>query len=239
MKLSKRLNGVLQLMNNCSLLADIGCDHGYICIEAVSKGICDKALACDTASGPLSIAQKNIFAAGLNNQIRCVLSDGFTKFTEDMKPECIKITGMGGRLIVRILDGGLKNGSLSDVKQLILGGQSDLDILRHFLIDEAGMHIKRELCIFDDGKYYMLMDTAPGSIEGDSYSDIDYIYGKHIASEGLETYKEYINVQKNKLSLALSKAASGTSQANALKLAKLKERIIMIEKRAKEIEQWA
>lgn len=37
--LSKRLNKVLTYINNTDKLVDVGCDHGYLAIEAINKGV--------------------------------------------------------------------------------------------------------------------------------------------------------------------------------------------------------
>ena len=48
------------------------------------------------------------------------------------------------------------------LSQLVLGPQSDIDAVRHYLIDELHYPIVRELTVFDDGKYYTLLDVRPG-----------------------------------------------------------------------------
>ena len=238
MKLSNRLGCVLSIMEKCELLADIGCDHGYICIEAVKNNICKRAYACDTAKGPLSAAEGNVLAAGLSDRIKCILSDGLTAFTDDMQPDCINITGMGGKLIIKILEEALAHGScMAKAGQLILGAQSDVDMLRHFIIERTRFTIKKELCIFDDGKFYILMDIRPEVTPSETYTDADYELGKYIAAESMDTYMHYLEKQRSKLMLAVERAGAGASDDNAAKLSDLRNRIFFIESRIKEIMQ--
>ena len=79
MFLSERLERVLTAIEELhfrGLLIDVGCDHGYICIEAVRRGLVDRALACDINPGPLDRARMNIEAAGLSDRIEALLGDG-------------------------------------------------------------------------------------------------------------------------------------------------------------------
>ena len=155
------------MVEPCSLLADIGCDHGYVCIETVKNGKAKAAIASDVAEGPLKIAAENIHAAGLEDHISTVLADGLSGIPEDVCPDCIVMTGIGGLLMRRIL-GALQqeSGSIDmrfkKLSQLVLGPQSDIDAVRHYLIDELHYPIVRELTVFDDGKYYTLLDVRPG-----------------------------------------------------------------------------
>lgn len=159
MKLSGRLEAVVNMIRPCTLLADVGCDHAYVAIEAVKDGIAEHAVASDAAAGPLNHAAHNIRLAGLEGSIETLLSDGLRAYN-DIKPDCVVITGMGGRLITRILMEGLEAGfDLDAVEQLVLGPQSEPEILRHFLLDDMGLNITNEYCLMDEGKFYMLLDV--------------------------------------------------------------------------------
>ena len=205
MNISERLNTIIKMVEPCSLLADIGCDHGYVCIETVKNGKAKAAIASDVAEGPLKIASENIHAAGLEDHISTVLADGLSGIPEDVCPDCIVMTGIGGLLMRRILGAlqqesgsidsidssnlrgssvgntcsnslsnsennkGSSNSSINSpdlrfkkLSQLVLGPQSDIDAVRHYLIDELHYPIVRELAVFDDGKYYTLLDVRPG-----------------------------------------------------------------------------
>ena len=76
MNISERLNTIIHMVRPCSLLADIGCDHGYVCIRAVQTGQAASAIASDVAAGPLQIAADNIRAADLDDRITLILADG-------------------------------------------------------------------------------------------------------------------------------------------------------------------
>ncbi len=234
MRLSKRLNKVLEIMQNGRLLVDIGCDHGYVCIEAIKQKKAVNAIAADTARGPVLRAKQNIESAGLSDRIETVLSDGFKAFESNILPDCVNITGMGGRLIVKILSEGTEKGiGISDIKQLILGPQSEADILRHYLIDELGMHIEKEHCVFDEGKYYMLLDVRGcKNSKKELYSEADYLYGKNIDINSEKDFSAYLKAQEDKLELALNKACEGSdTKENRLKRSELGNKLGLLRTR--------
>lgn len=149
MRLSARLEGLLELLSHsrASLLIDVGCDHGYVSMEAVKRGLCERALACDINKGPLLSAEKNIETAGLKGSIRTVLSDGLKALSaEDIKrPSVLLCAGMGGALICSILTEGRDRLELID--RLILSPQSEPELVRSLLLNELSYDIISELSL--------------------------------------------------------------------------------------------
>ena len=47
LRLSPRLDAILEGLSPCALLADIGTDHGLVPIAAVVRGIAQRAMATD------------------------------------------------------------------------------------------------------------------------------------------------------------------------------------------------
>ena len=232
MKYSDRIQTIINMIRPCTLLADIGCDHGYVCIEAVRGGKALSALACDVKEGPLSIAADNIRAAGLSDRIRTVLSDGFEAIDAVQAPDCAVITGLGGILMKRILT------KAPTLKQMVLGPQSDQDLVRHYVLDEMGCIITRELTVLDEGKYYTLMDVAgPGHASGGEgkpageqpYAEYEYLYGRHIDEGTADTYMAYLQHQHQILQQALSNAMRGCAFGASESMRKLKDQIVLVE----------
>ena len=54
-----RLNAALDWIDCNDLLADVGCDHGYLAIEALKKGVPFVQLI-DNKEGPLNVAISNL-----------------------------------------------------------------------------------------------------------------------------------------------------------------------------------
>ena len=153
MALSKRLSTILELLEPCEVLADIGTDHGFIPIEAVRRGLCRRAIACDVGRGPLERAAGHIAEAGLPDVIETRLGDGLHPLASG-EADRIVIAGMGGPLMARLLDECEETAAAA--QSLILGPQSELDTVRKWLTDRHA--IRRERMAEEDGKYYYLID---------------------------------------------------------------------------------
>ena len=154
--LSKRLLTVVSLVEPGSRVVDVGTDHGFVPITLVQEDICPSALAMDVGKGPLARAREHIEQAGLSDQIEARLSDGFAA----MKPgeaDTGVIAGMGGPLMVRILEEG--RAQTEDMKQLVLSPQSDIGAVRRY-IKERKWKICQEVFLQEEGKYYTVMQVS-------------------------------------------------------------------------------
>ena len=60
MELSKRLMCIVNNMDKCENVIDVGTDHGYIPIYAVKNKICTKSIASDINKGPKEKAEINV-----------------------------------------------------------------------------------------------------------------------------------------------------------------------------------
>ena len=156
MKLSKRLEMVASFVKEGSNLADIGTDHGYIPIALAERGQVKRAIAMDVRSGPLERAKEHIKLHRLEDRIETRLSDG-TKMLEPGEADTVVISGMGGDLVIHILEEG--RFLWDSVSQWVLSPQSELDKVRRFL-EGNGFVTVREDMVEEDGKYYTVMDVV-------------------------------------------------------------------------------
>ena len=98
-----RLNAALNWIDCNDLLADVGCDHGYLAIEALKKGVPFVQLI-DNKEGPLNVAVSNLRKYDYDSKTKFTLSSGLLDL--DQKVTCVAILGMGGELISQILEDG-------------------------------------------------------------------------------------------------------------------------------------
>ena len=129
-KTDDRLLSALPYVTPGGTVADIGTDHAYLPIELCRRGICRRAVACDINEGPTLSARANIAAAGLTGCIDTLRTDGLHG-VERYQPDDILIFGMGGELIVRILDEApwVRDGRIG----LVLQPMSRAEVLRRYL----------------------------------------------------------------------------------------------------------
>ena len=185
MQLSDRLQAVASMVTENSRLADVGTDHGYIPIYLCEMGKIPSAIAMDVKKGPLLRAKMNIERYHMQEKIRTRLSDGVLKLNPD-EADSVVIAGMGGTLVMKILEEGKK--VLVDVKELVLQPQSELPKVRRFLM-ENGYVTEREEMVMEDGKYYPMMRVhfdASAVSHADSFTEeqeLEFRYGKQLLTE--------------------------------------------------------
>lgn len=151
MAVSKRLQTIVSLIDgNC--LADIGCDHGYVVVEALRQKRIQKAYACDVAAGPLRNAQKNICSHHLEKQVTCLLMDGIKELPDDV--DSIVIAGMGASLMIDILEQGKEH--LKKGMYFYFCPHKDASLLREY-VSNHGFFIQKECMVEEDGHFYPIM----------------------------------------------------------------------------------
>ncbi len=163
-RMSNRLITVAEMLRGDKAglkVADVGCDHGYVSIYLVQSGIASSAIAMDVRKGPLSGAQDNIRAYGLENAITTRLSDGVKELKKG-EADSLIVAGMGGKLMISILDAC----SLRElgIETAVLQPQSDIPEFRQYLRDK-GYVITDEKIIYEEGKYYFPMKVSLSSID--------------------------------------------------------------------------
>lgn len=190
MELSLRMEQVIAMAETCSAAADVGCDHGYVAMELIRRKIAEKVIAMDVRPGPLSRAQEHIEREHLTGQIQCRLSDGLEKLQPEEVQEII-IAGMGGPLMIRILEDGRKN--LCRVQTLVLQPQSEIPEVRKYL-HKNGWKITKEAMVKDEGKYYTVIQAKPGK---ETYEGpVEYQYGACLLRDRSRVFKEYLKQEE-------------------------------------------
>lgn len=192
MELSKRLNMIASFVTDGCCAADIGTDHGYIPIYLVQQGISPRAFAMDINKGPLERAKQHITEMGVKDRITCILSDGLNQLPEK-EVDSVIIAGMGGDLIVRILE--QDQDKLTEIKELIVSPQSHPERVRHWLHDH-NFRILEEDMIREDGKYYIAIRSVHGR---ESYKkECFYCFGERLILERSPVLLEYLDEEYRK-----------------------------------------
>ena len=101
-ELSARMQALVNMVSQGSVVCDVGCDHGWVSIYLVQKGIADKVYAMDVRTGPLERAKEHIGRYQLEESIETRLSDGLSNLTVG-EADCMICAGMGGPLMMKIL----------------------------------------------------------------------------------------------------------------------------------------
>lgn len=214
MQLSERMKRLAALVTEGNRLADVGTDHGYIPIALVQAGKIPAALAMDVNPGPLARAEAHIRQAGLATYIKTRLSDGLTQLQKG-EADTVLAAGMGGMLILRILEGG--GHCLDEVKELILQPQSDVRRVRERLA-AGGWRITEEDILFEDGKYYPMMKAVHGRER--SLSEAELYYGKAEVQRSPQVLASFLRARRREDQMILEtlrqKGKAHTSRAGEI-----------------------
>lgn len=193
MQLSRRLQALADMVTPGNVVADVGCDHGFLSIFLVERGIAPKVIAADVRRGPLSAARAHVEERGLSTYIELRLSDGLTEFVPG-EAQTLVCAGMGGKLMQSIL---LKSIDVTlGFRELILQPQSELRQFRIFL-REQGFAVTDENILCEDGKYYFLFRVSPTGTTNDQAKDQDKLrlgekYGAGLLAARHPVLKAYL-----------------------------------------------
>lgn len=152
--LSDRLLACCSFVRQGDVVADIGCDHGYLGIHLLKEGIAKSVIAADVNEQPLQSAIRNAMRFGVRNKISFYLSDGVRNIPREFTVAVC--AGMGADTMISILTAAPW---LRDPRyRLILQCQSRRPELRRWLYDN-GFRITRET-LAQDGKFiYPIMEV--------------------------------------------------------------------------------
>lgn len=152
--LSPRLTACCAFVAPGARVVDVGCDHGYLSIYLLTKGIASAVYASDVAEGPLQSALRNAVKFGVRDQISFYLSDGVQNVPRDF--DTLICAGMGADTMVSILEAApwLR----SQQYRLVLQCQSKREMLRKYLSDN-GWYIHEERVLRDGRFLYTVMDV--------------------------------------------------------------------------------
>lgn len=138
------------LVREGAVLADVGTDHAYLPIYLLERGRIVRAVAADIGAGPLARARAHIAAAGYEDRVETVQTDGLAGLS-DRGVTDIAICGMGGELIADILAAApfVRNPAI----HLILQPMTRPAALRRFLA-ENGFAVREERVCRAAGRVY-------------------------------------------------------------------------------------
>ena len=187
----KRLSAIINFIDKNDVVADIGCDHGYLLKLAIENRSINKGYAIDNKIGPLNSAKHNLQRY---ENITFVLSDGL-KSVEAVDINCVVIAGMGGMLINDIISESLEK--FNKINKLILCPNRNIDKVRLFL-NENGFMIVDEDIVYEDSKFYEILVAKIGN---QTLNETELYFGPYLLKNKNETFinkwSEYYEKIKN------------------------------------------
>ncbi|QCR32912.1 tRNA (adenine(22)-N(1))-methyltransferase TrmK [Lysinibacillus sp. SGAir0095] len=183
-KLSKRLETVASFVPTGAVVADIGSDHAYLPCYLVHNGIVTKAIAGEVVKGPFESALRQVKLEGLEKNITVRLADGLKAVEESDGVDTITIAGMGGPLIVSILENDKE--SLKSVTRLILQPNIHAKVIREWAIRNHWA-VLDEVILKEDEKIYEVLVLQRGEME---LSEQEILLGKQLMANKTNVFIE-------------------------------------------------
>lgn len=187
----KRLKEIIKYINELDIVADIGCDHGYLLKLAIENRNIKKGYAIDNKIGPLNSAKQNLEKY---DNIVFKLSDGLINVDES-DINCVVIAGMGGMLINNIFDDSVEK--FKKINKVIVCPNRNIDKVR-LNFNNNGFKIVNESIVFEDSKYYEIIVFEKGN---QTLSDKELYFGPVLLQEKnnifISKWKEYYNKISN------------------------------------------
>lgn len=179
----KRLEEIIKYINEDDIVADIGCDHGYLLKLAIENKNIIKGYAVDNKIGPLNSAKENLDKF---ENVIFKLSDGLIDVIES-DINCVVIAGMGGMLINKIFDDSIDK--FKNINKVIVCPNRNIDKVRLNFINN-GFSIKNESIVYEDGKYYEIIVFEKGN---QVLSELELYFGPCLLKEKNVIFKNKWN----------------------------------------------
>ena len=192
--LSKRMQMVADLLPGGWTVADVGCDHGFVSIYLAERDIVPGVIAMDVNEGPLQRAETHVREHHLEDRIEIRLSDGL-KAVQTGEVDGAVIAGMGGRLILKILQDCPEK--VKHMKGLVLQPQSDWELLRTALW-QSGFSFVSESMTEEDHKFYTAFLVSFTGRHDRDLTPEEAAFGPLLLQKRDEVLLKYIRKEKKK-----------------------------------------
>lgn len=187
--MSKRLETILSVIPRCSTLCDVGCDHGYVGVGALQRGVADKVTFVDISADCLQKARENC-PAGVEGKTTFVCQDGIGEIPCD----CAVIAGMGGLEIISILS----NAKALPQTLVLQPMRNQYDVRKYIC---AKYYVTQDFKFYD-GKYYDLI-VAKLSGKPQTLTETELYFGKDNLSKTNDDFTNFLNNERTKLTKIL------------------------------------
>ena len=225
MELSKRLMFIVNHIDKCESIIDVGTDHGYIPIYVVKNNICNKAIASDINRDPVKKAKMNVSLEGLSDKIDVRLGGGLATVKKG-EVNGVLMAGMGGNLIRDILEADMDKVSKYDF--LILQPAQNPEVLREYLYTSGYEILAEDLC-YDEGIYYELFKVRKSEKEFKKVDSIYYEISPVLLESNNTLMGDYLDSKIQKYNKILNFIKDDSESAKSRKI-ELENRVKLIEK---------
>lgn len=203
MIISKRLKAIANFVPQNSILGDIGTDHGYLPVYLIENNISKKVIATDISKNSLEKTIDIVKVKELKERIDTRLGDGL-EVIRPFEIDTVVISGMGGLLIIDILEG--NKDITNSITNFIFQPNIASKELREYLYENS-FEIIDEKLVYESNKFYETIYAKRGKsyLRKDIYLEIgeqliinkDPLLAKYIKNK-INLYQNIIKELKDK-----------------------------------------
>ncbi|NLB61612.1 MAG: SAM-dependent methyltransferase, partial [Clostridiales bacterium] len=214
--LTSRLEAIAEMVENCRIVADVGCDHGRLAVSLLQREKAEFMLASDIS--PASVKKTEILAkkCGFLEKMQITHANGLDAIL-GKSVDAIIIAGMGGILISEILCNGVQIAQKAE--RIIMQPMRGDKELRQYLF-ENGYNIIDERLVFEDRRAYPIIcarysgthDIIPNFFPED-YFEVSY----YLAKKRDKNLHRHLLVLKERLMLNIQNAGLNSEYEFSLK----------------------
>lgn len=174
MKITRRIQEIINFSKEGRRVCDIGCDHGIVGIDLILNHNVEFVIFSDIVKQPLQSAINNVHENNIEeSKVDFRVGDGLQTI-EVSEVDTVVITGMGGKTIVDILADDLEK--TRSYKSFILQPTNGEKLLRKWLCDNCFI-INNETLIEDNKMFYETFLVSNGK---SVLTDEEISFGKYI-----------------------------------------------------------
>lgn len=210
--MNKRIAAIYDLISPGLGVIDVGTDHGFLPAALAANGYPGRILASDIRPEPLAAAKRTAERAGVSDRIDFLLCDGLSLCPPEAV-DTIVIAGMGGDMIVKILDEA--EWCLDPRYRLILQPMTKAEVLRYWLTYN-GFEILGESLVPDGETLYQILTARFGGET--KLNDAELFVGKPSLSSDPSLYRLALTQLETRLHKALAGMRSGEGERPRQKL---------------------
>lgn len=155
-KLSKRLEKIVNLIGENSKVADIGTDHGLVPNFLVENNISSYIVASDISEKSLEKTYELVDNKYIDSKIYLRVGNGL-EVIEKNEVDTVILAGMGGILISKLI--GKDFDKVRNLKKLILQPMQNQYDLREYLY-KNGFIFNDQRIVYEEKKYFEIMDVS-------------------------------------------------------------------------------
>lgn len=194
MKLTKRLQYLVDAIPNDANIIDVAADHGYVALALAKKNANRQIIVNDIAYQPLQVAKKNFQTANFVADFR--LGSGLTVLTDNDEIDTVIIAGIGGKLLVEILEE--SSDKLKNISTLCLQANIGMALVRKWLY--MNKYTVIDDILIDENKHIYECIIAKKAQKLDCGYPLDeksreiiYHFGKFITQNDPTTLKNWLS----------------------------------------------